>query len=249
MLLGYENPGRPCEVDGCEGKAGIPGATTRWCSRHYYRVQRWGDPLGGRPELPAACSIEGCEKRRKARGWCGAHWLRWKQFGDPLHRKQGEIQNGCRICPRCQIDKPLSEWGKKSYCKECDRTRARQWRAAHPEWVNPQLPPAVQREAARRWRRQNPDKVRAQTALRRARKLAATVEVVSPAEIFARDDWTCQLCRESIDQDVVYPHPMSASLDHRVPLSRGGAHSKENCQASHLTCNIRKKDKSEAHCG
>lgn len=30
------------------------------------------------------CSIEDCEKPRKARGWCGAHWARWRKHGDPL---------------------------------------------------------------------------------------------------------------------------------------------------------------------
>lgn len=30
------------------------------------------------------CSIEDCEKPRKARGWCGAHWARWRAHGDPL---------------------------------------------------------------------------------------------------------------------------------------------------------------------
>lgn len=31
-----------------------------------------------------ACSIDGCEKRSKARGWCDAHWARWRAHGDPL---------------------------------------------------------------------------------------------------------------------------------------------------------------------
>jgi len=29
------------------------------------------------------CSIEGCERPRKARGWCGTHWLRWRKHGSP----------------------------------------------------------------------------------------------------------------------------------------------------------------------
>lgn len=32
----------------------------------------------------AECSIDGCEKPRKARGWCDAHWYRWHKHGDPL---------------------------------------------------------------------------------------------------------------------------------------------------------------------
>lgn len=29
------------------------------------------------------CSIEGCERPRKARGWCKSHWQRWSRTGDP----------------------------------------------------------------------------------------------------------------------------------------------------------------------
>lgn len=31
-----------------------------------------------------ACSIEGCEKQRSARGWCKFHYQRWYLYGDPL---------------------------------------------------------------------------------------------------------------------------------------------------------------------
>lgn len=67
----------------------------------------------------------------------------------------------------------------------------------------------------------------------------ATERVVA-MEVFERDGWLCGLCRKPIDRDVEYPSPLSASLDHIVPLSWGGAHVALNVQATHLGCNMRK---------
>jgi 5-methylcytosine-specific restriction endonuclease McrA len=206
-----------------------------------------------RAPLPELCSIKGCGKLRKGRGWCAAHWFRWRQFGDPLHRKMGEVRDGKRICAGCQVDKPVAEYGRRrhahsglsSNCKACERASTKRWRIEHPDYVSPPESPEAQRARARNYRKANPDKVRAITALRRARRIGATVEPVSPREIFVRDCWICQICIEPIDPGAPYPDPMSASVDHRLPLARGGAHSRDNCQAAHLICNLRKHDKME----
>lgn len=58
--------------------------------------------------------------------------------------------------------------------------------------------------------------------------------------VFMRDNWTCQICDEKVDPELRYPDPLSASLDHIVPLSKGGDHSQDNSQLAHLVCNFRK---------
>ena len=68
----------------------------------------------------------------------------------------------------------------------------------------------------------------------------ATIEVFDPIEIFERDEWICGICEERVDNALVFPHPMSKSLDHIEPISRGGDHSRANTQLAHLGCNIRK---------
>jgi 5-methylcytosine-specific restriction endonuclease McrA len=122
----------------------------------------------------------------------------------------------------------------------CVRDRTRRWRRDNPNYTPPPRNPEKSREWSRRWRRNNPDKVRSATATRRARRVAATVETFSVKEIFERDDWDCHICRQPIDRDLSYPDPGSASLDHVIPLSKGGPHSRHNCRAAHLTCNLRK---------
>lgn len=73
---------------------------------------------------------------------------------------------------------------------------------------------------------------------RRALKLGATVEKFKSVEVFERDGWICGLCGDPVDRTLSWPHPQSASLDHVLPLSRGGPHSKANTQLAHLTCNV-----------
>lgn len=57
-------------------------------------------------------------------------------------------------------------------------------------------------------------------------------------EVFERDGWTCHLCGDGIDPDLSWPHPRSASIDHVVPISAGGADQPDNALAAHLRCNI-----------
>lgn len=48
--------------------------------------------------------------------------------------------------------------------------------------------------------------------------------------IFKRDEWTCQYCGEILNGD-------NATLDHYIPQSKGGSHSKENLRTCCLVCN------------
>jgi 5-methylcytosine-specific restriction endonuclease McrA len=74
---------------------------------------------------------------------------------------------------------------------------------------------------------------------RRARE-EAKIERFDPLEVYKRDGWLCGICRAEVDPAVLHPDPMSASLDHVVPLSKGGDHTRENSVLAHLICNIRK---------
>lgn len=58
--------------------------------------------------------------------------------------------------------------------------------------------------------------------------------------IFDRDGWICGICDDPVDRAMEYPDPMSVSLDHIIPLSKGGSHTPENVQCAHLDCNLRK---------
>ncbi len=67
------------------------------------------------------------------------------------------------------------------------------------------------------------------------------VEIVEPLEIFQRDRWICQICFKSVNPKSIDPYdPQRVTLDHRLPIALGGAHTKTNLQTAHLTCNISK---------
>lgn len=59
-------------------------------------------------------------------------------------------------------------------------------------------------------------------------------------QIFERDGWVCQLCKQRVNRRLRYPDRRSASLDHIIPLSRGGVDAPENVQLAHLGCNLDK---------
>lgn len=56
-------------------------------------------------------------------------------------------------------------------------------------------------------------------------------------KIGERDNWICNICGKPVDKNLKYPDPMSPSLDHIIPLSKGGKHSEDNIHIAHLRCN------------
>ncbi len=141
------------------------------------------------------------------------------------------------ICTQCEnpFERPVP--GRATVCsRRCRnaRDKARQ----SPEFLT---------AARRRYRQAHPEKFgwgdakKAAYHRRRARKKTGSAGVrVVAAVIFDRDEWTCGLCGEPVDHAVAYPDPLSPSLDHVVPLSKGGTHAEANVQLAHLHCNIAK---------
>jgi len=78
---------------------------------------------------------------------------------------------------------------------------------------------------------------------RRATKKEVFVESVNSQKVFERDKWICHICKEKIDKKLKFPSHFSASIDHVIPISKGGAHSYENIRAAHYICNLRKSAK------
>ncbi len=53
-------------------------------------------------------------------------------------------------------------------------------------------------------------------------------------------DTTCWLCGHTIDHTLRWPNLWSHSVDHIIPLDRGGTSDTTNLTDAHLTCNSRR---------
>jgi hypothetical protein len=173
-------------------------------------------------------------------------------------RRTAERQaENARPCPYCGV---AMTHPRRVQCggDECRRRHAadrmREWsqayKAEHGVWPRHHYPES-QRAAYRRrrqkhghWRQQYPERAAAYDARRRALVAQArTDEVFAPIDVHARDGWTCQLCLKPIDQGIAWPDPMSPSVDHIIPLSKGGTHALSNVQSAHLGCNSSKSNR------
>lgn len=91
------------------------------------------------------------------------------------------------------------------------------------------------------WKERNPRRAAAVKARCRAlRRGAQRGQHIDPLAVYERDGWVCGICGKPVDPTRQYPDPMSATLDHIVPIARGGIHSLGNLQVAHLECNSRK---------
>ena len=240
-----------CSVDGCER----PAKTAKKCITHYKRFMKYGShDLPPRALLKdSICEIPECGKRHFAAGMCSAHYTRLKRTGSATTRKLGEVVGGKRICATCKVDTPLEGMGRTqpSYCRACINAAARARFVYKPKHLgikqcencggdfpfNKKQNLHCSAECAqatvnkRNWKH---------LQTRRARLKDAFVESFHSKEIYERDNWVCGICKESIDPAAKLPDQMSASIDHIIPISRGGTHERANAQAAHLFCNVSK---------
>lgn len=98
--------------------------------------------------------------------------------------------------------------------------RGRLYRDAHPE--------------------QTREKNRRNSGIRRARQHDAFVAPVEMREVFDRCSGRCHLCGGRVKWGTAWPNPLSKSVDHLIPLARGGKHEPINVALAHLVCNMRR---------
>lgn len=205
-----------CSMDGCSQKARSTG--TPYCETHYYRLRRTGNLLrtDGLDKAVLYMECQHCGRPSNGRKYCGS-------------RCSARSLRGCAATKTCAwCGKEFEPFQKNDCCsKECLRKKTRQ---AHSEWRLRNIERVKHRERAAEYKR-------------RARKASTTHESIDREYILKRDHYTCKLCGTRVDRRVKWPHPKFATLDHIIPLSKGGTHTKDNVQCAHLSCNCAKNNR------
>lgn len=156
-------------------------------------------------------------------------------------------------CSKCGEVKPLSGYhrdaktrdGHWAMCKVCVSVRDKAYYEANREGRLGQ----VRAYYAERWATDPEYRARMNAAKTRRRRMLANAkqEPYTRESIFQRDGWVCRICSESIDPTIRYTDDPGAcaTIDHVIPLSRGGDDTPANVQAAHGSCNYGKCDRVE----
>jgi len=174
-----------------------------------------------------------------------------------------EITENIKICSVCHEHKPKTEFHKNKNtkdgltvtCKPCAISRSSRWQKENPERVtevqkmiyrkNPkktkisskkrnktyyQKHTDAQKQRTKEYRQRHPERHREQQARRRSRKKQAGIYLILEKELKALLSRCCVNCGTN----------ENITLDHIVPISRGGRHSVGNLQPLCLSCNSKK---------
>lgn len=221
-----------CTVDGC----GRRSWARSLCDGHYQKLRKHGDPLADHRRRRLTCSVDDCGRVVHGHGWCKAHYMRWRMHGDPLWTRPTYTACTVEGCarPSRNDSNPMCE---AHYCRLWRNGTLELGQCSVCQGPLPPESPFGRRfcESCRLDRRR--DRGRDAVHRRRVAMTGADAERIDSREIYERDHWRCGVCRKRADRRLQWPHPMSPSLDHVVPIADGGPHTRANVRLAHLTCN------------
>lgn len=206
----------------------------------HYRRWRLTGSLDIAPTFPRdLCAVAGCITGSEIKSFCRPHYSRFRTTGDAgdatFPAKAAPVIDGTKKCFTCGEVKPVSDFNKHpqgtggvgSNCRLCLSVKSREWFAKNPEYRS-------------EWNTNNAERKLADVHRRRAIKMDVDADLIDRRAVFERDNNACQLCGDPMDMSKKTPHPLAPTIDHIVPISRGGTHTMDNIQSAHFHCNISK---------
>lgn len=159
-----------------------------------------------------------------------------------MSEKLPNTLNNQKICTRCGEIKDVGDFskrkamkdGRRSQCKSCDKNHNDKYKSENKEAIN------IQRK---KYKKAHPELSRKYKHERRARMFNNGYEDINIEYFWKVQMGYCQLCFSRIDRSLHHTDMMSWTLDHIIPLSKGGGHLYENIQLAHRICNQKKGSK------
>lgn len=238
-----------------------------WCSPACRRKSARKQERDGRPPLLCPACSETLPPRPPGKGghnqrYCNQACATWHKRHPDMSRP---ASRACLCCGTSISNKAITAKYCSSRCRDRYNGRVAAPRptkiCALPECALPFTPTQewqrccsekhgkllYNRESTADGRRQREpwnDARRERYHRRRAlKKAASTGDPVRFSEIAERDHWSCGLCHKRVNPALAWPDPMSPSLDHVIPLTKGGMHDPANVQLAHLRCNVTKNNR------
>ncbi len=237
-----------CSVTDCCRPARGNAVGQRLCSMHYQRWARIGTTSlpDNRKSRTGLCTVDGCKNKVQSRNdaYCATHFFRIKRGS-----KAG-LGPIIKNCLRCET--PLTT-NQSKFCSAKCRERTRN---AIPDFRNCKAC-GKPFETNRKWEvcsdecrvtwtqawlkaERTIEMKKMRGSRRRAILRGVQYEDFYHTEIYTRDKWICQICLTPVDRTKKPPNYRSPSIDHIVPLCKGGPHRRSNVQCAHWICNLRK---------
>ena len=194
-----------------------------------------------------ACEAVKAEERRAERQRIKDEERKEKQKAREQQKALRELLNPLGLSPyQLEREKRLEE---KSICKVCGKTYTLRDYVEENDLKyaqNPGYCSAECRKLAKKAKEKERRKLRAPDNHRaRARKFGCEYETgITLKKLVARDGLTCALCGELCDWNdrdySKYCGPLYPSIDHIIPMAKGGGHTWANVQVAHIICNSKK---------
>lgn len=191
-------------------------------------------------------------KRAYMRKWVAEHRERLREYMRNYQRKYMPVWRAANpakwkeIAHRSYVankDKHLADckkWQAKNRVQQraYKKAYAKAWRQRNPEKARAAFlrhyPKA--KLASQRWEKRNPHKRIEKDGRRRARELACTAEDCTARIAILRRERFCHWC-------CIFMPIGTATIDHVIPLAKGGRHCRDNLVAACHTCNSSKGQK------
>lgn len=202
------------------------------CSRDYMRALRTDrlDEFQSQPRICAGCGVSFKTGSRNGNKYCTTACLQTAFHAERKRERDVVLEE--RRCVKCGHPVPLDYRSDARHCSvSCQQAS---WYDDNDERL---------RASAGVWKSTHRELANEYQHRRRAVIQGADAVAIDWAEVWVRDLGICWICEHPVDPTLRHPDRMRRSLDHVIPIAKGGPHTMNNVAIAHLRCNISKNDK------